>query len=258
VVHGHSAPLLSFAPVLGVPVVHERAEPLNDLYRATGGSNVTFVAISGRQRDLHADVCRARVVHHGLDGSRYPLGAGVGGYAAFLGRFAREKGPAAAIDAARAAGVPLRMGGSPHARDGAYFDAEVRPRLGAGVTCLGDVGHAAKIELLGGAMATLFPIDWEEPFGLVMIESMLCGTPVIAFPRGAAAEVVDDGVTGWLVEDGPEMAWRLRRVATGRDRLDRARVRARAAARFGAARMADDYLRIFEEVAGARAEVAAP
>jgi glycosyltransferase involved in cell wall biosynthesis len=253
VVHANVAALLGFARFLEMPVVytvhHDRDEALCRLYRHNQSSNLVMVAISERQRELLEPHCDARVVHHGLEVGRYPLGAG-GEYAAFLGRFAKEKGVHAALDAATAAGVPLRLAGKPHWKDEPYFEAEVRPRLERpGMSWLGEADHPAKVQLLGGALATLFPIDWEEPFGLVMIESMLCGTPVLAFRRGSAAEVVDEGVTGWLVRDADEMAWQLARLRDQRAGFDRARCRAVAARRFSVARMADDYLALYQELA---------
>jgi glycosyltransferase involved in cell wall biosynthesis len=250
VVHMHAPSALAFARLLDLPVVYtihnDREDALNDLYRLCLASNVTMVAISERQRALHADVCPAEVVHHGIPPARYPLGDGKGRYAAFLGRFAREKGPHAAIDAALRAGVPIRLAGQPHWKDEAYYRSEVETRLRRkGVTWMGEASHEPKVSLLGGALATLFPIGWEEPFGLVMIESMLCGTPVIAFGRGAAPEIVDEGVTGWIVRDVDEMAARLTRLATEREPFDREACRAIAARRFSAERMVDDYLAIY-------------
>jgi glycosyltransferase involved in cell wall biosynthesis len=236
--------------MVDVPMVYtihnDRDDPLNDLYRASGAANVTMVAISDRQRERHEDVCAAEVIHHGLPPGRYALGDGRGGYAVFLGRFAREKGPHAAIDAALRVGVPIRLAGAPHWRDEAYYRSEVETRLRKkGVTWLGEASHEPKVSLLGGAIATLFPVVWEEPFGLVMVESMLCGTPVIAFARGAAPEVVDREITGWIVRDLDEMADRLARVAHARVPFDRARCRAQAIKRFGVERMVDDYLAVY-------------
>src|SRR5262249_42282911 len=164
-------------------------------------------------------------------------------HAAFIGRFASEKGVHAALDAAHRAGVPIVLGGKPHWKDHDYFHAQVEKRLGRpGVRWVGEVGHERKCAILGSACATLVPIEWEEPFGLVMIESMLCGTPVLAFPRGSAPELIDAGVTGWLVRDVDEMAWRLRRIARGDERVDRRECRARAEHRFSVARMVDKNL----------------
>jgi glycosyltransferase involved in cell wall biosynthesis len=150
-----------------------------------------------------------------------------------------------AIDAARAAKVPILLGGTAHPGDREYFDREVAPRLLLpSVTALGEVGGRVKRDIFAGASALLFPIDWEEPFGLVMIEAMLSGTPVLAFARGSVPEIVEDGVTGYLCRDHDEMAARLRRISA----LDRARVRERAVERFSASRMVRDYLSIYQQL----------
>ncbi|MBI4510867.1 MAG: glycosyltransferase family 4 protein [Deltaproteobacteria bacterium] len=253
VIHAHVASLLAFARILDVPIVytvhHDRDEALCDLYRATHGYPITMVAISARQRDLISDICEARVVHHGVSPSLYPLGPGNGGYVAFLGRFAPEKGVHVAIDVARRARLPIRLAGKSH--DDRYFGAEVGPRLRDPlVRWVGEVSHAPKVRLLGDAVATLFPINWEEPFGLVMIESMLCGTPVLSFPRGSAPEVIDEGITGWLVDSEVQMAEKLVHLASGKERFDRARCRRFAARRFSADRMVDEYLAVYNEALG--------
>lgn len=222
---------------------HERVDSLVDFY--LDFPDVEYVAISGRQRELSPEVPIRHVVHHGLDPCAYPPGEGRGGYAAFLGRFASEKGPHLAIDAAIAAGVKLRMGGAPHEVARGFFDAEVAPRLasaGDRVAWLGELSHGPKVELLRDATALVFPIQWEEPFGLVMIESMLVGTPVVAFARGSAPEVVEEGVTGFVARTQAEL---VRGIELARS-LDRARCRARAIERWSHVRMAVDYARVYE------------
>lgn len=262
VVHAHIAPVLAFAPLVPAPIVytlhHARDENLHRYYGHNSHANVRFVAISERQRKLFAPEVPADVIHHGLEVSSYQVGP-AGGYAAFLGRFAVEKGPAPALDAAQRAGVPLRLAGKPHWKDMAYFEAEVEPRLArCDVLWLGEVAHEAKCKLLGGACATLFPIDWEEPFGLVMIESMLCGAPVLAFARGSAPELIDEGVTGWLCRDAEDMAERLRALCRGDIPFDRERCRARAVERFSIARMADRYLEVYARMAARPALASVP
>lgn len=249
-VHAHCGSAVAFAPLLPVPMVytvhHAREEGICDLLRAAAGrAALTTVAISHRQRVLLGDL-PARVVHHGLPTDRYPLGRGEGAYAAFLGRFSPEKGVAEALDAAARARVPIRLAGRPHAVDTAYFRDEVAARLEqTGVRWFGEVGPEGKAKLLGGAAATLFPATWEEPFGLVMIESMLCGTPVIAYARGSVPEVVDEGVTGFVVDSLDAMADRLALLVQGRPRFDRGRCRAVATARFGAERMVAAYTEVY-------------
>jgi glycosyltransferase involved in cell wall biosynthesis len=203
------------------------------------------VAISARQRDLVPEAEGAAVIHHGLSPGRCPFGDGGGGYALFLGRFARDKGVHLALDVARAAGVSLKLGGRPHWCDHSYYQDEVLPRLG-GAELVGEVGGAVKERLLGEAAALLFPIHWEEPFGLVMIEAMLAGTPVLALPRGSVPEVVEDGVTGFICRDEDEMAGRLRQVV--RRGFDRRRCRARALQRWSACRMVREYLTLYRSL----------
>ena len=256
VVHVQQAPAIAFSAVCPAPTVltlhHDRADRLLDFYRDF--PSVAYVAISHRQAELIPELAVRHVVHHGLDVDSYAAGDGSGGWLAFVGRLSRQKGAHLAIDAARAAGLDLRMGGQPHWEDEAYFESELRHRFAAAdgrVAWEGEVSLAPKLALLRGARATLFPIDWEEPFGLVMIESMLVGTPVIAFARGAAREVVDEGVTGFVVRDLPEMVDRIRRVGS----IDRARCRQRARERWNAQRKARDYERVYEAAMRTRREV---
>lgn len=243
VVHVNTPVALAFTRFVAVPAVatvhHARVDDIAAHYAAH--PNVHFVAISKRQRDLSPDVPFRTVIHHGLRPDHYPFGCGDGGYCAFLGRFAREKAPHLAIDAARAAGVPLRLAGDAHPSERAYVEAEVLPRLGPGTTWLGEVGYEAKVELLRGARCLLMPIQWEEPFGLVLIEAMLVGTPVVAFDIGSADEIVEDGVTGFLCTTVAEMATRICQVSA----IDRQRCRERARARWGAARMAREYVDLY-------------
>ena len=249
VVHAHVPAALPFARMLEAPMVYtvhhddgEEYAKLRSLYRR---SRAHFVAISDRQRALMEELGAARVIHHGLDPACHRFGAGDGGYCAFLGRFAREKGPHYAIDAARAAGVPIRLAGAPHWRDHDYFEREIGARLcKPGVTAIGEVGGRDKRDLLADACALLFPVDWEEPFGLVMIEAMLSGTPVLAFGRGSVEEVVEEGVTGYICRDADEMAARLRAIG----RFDRAACRRRALERWTAARMVRQYVALYESV----------
>jgi len=248
VVHVHAPAMLALADGLGAPVVytlhHARDERLTRRYARR--TEVAYVAISSRQAALEPELA-CQVVHHGLDPSRHPPGDGRRDDAVFLGRLSPCKGPEVAIEAARAAGVPIRLAGEVHPADATpAWTRRLRAALELPrVEHVGAVGGARKLELLGGARALLMPIRWEEPFGLVMIEAMLCGTPVIAFPRGAAPEIVDEGLTGFLVDGPQEMADVLGQL----DGFDRVTCRRRAVARFGAARMVREYERVYRQAA---------
>jgi glycosyltransferase involved in cell wall biosynthesis len=251
VVHVHSPAALPFARLLTAPMVctvhHACDAEVESVYAR---SAALLVAISRRQRDLQPGLERAVVVHHGLDPRRFALGDGQGGYAAFLGRFSREKGLHIAIDSARAAGVPIRVAGRPHPEDRDYFDREVAWRLRLpGVEHLGELGGAEKVSLLSEAAALLFPIDWEEPFGLVMLEAMLCGTPIVAFERGAVGEIVEDGTTGILCRDREQLTSQLAHLFWRG--WPRERCRARAMDRFSSSHMARSYLALYERLVGA-------
>ena len=248
VVHVHNGAALPHHVLVDLPIVmtvhHGRLRELALHYQGYG--DVAYVAISERQAELSPEVPFKRTIHHGLDARMYPVGSGTGGYVAFLGRLSAEKAPHLAIDAARTAGSPILIGGDAVDDEGRrYYAQEITPRREQpGVSFCGELAHTRKVELLRNASALLFPIQWEEPFGLVMIEAMLVGTPVIAFARGSAAEVVEEGVTGYIVHDVDEMADKIREVR----HLDRARCRARAQARWSSMRMARDYEGLYEQV----------
>jgi glycosyltransferase involved in cell wall biosynthesis len=204
-----------------------------------------YVAIS--DADRHPDLTYAATIHHGIEVDRFTLGAGDGGYLLFLGRIHPDKGTAAAIEVARRARLPLVIAGVVH--DEEYFRRAVVPHVdGREVTFRGSVGPAERDELLGGAVALLHLIEFDEPFGLSVAESMVTGTPVIAYRRGSMPELVRDGVTGALVDDVDGAVAAVREVG----RLDRAACRADAVARFSADRMVEDYAALFARVAGGR------
>jgi glycosyltransferase involved in cell wall biosynthesis len=240
---------LQVARELGIPIVytlhHHHEETLGRIY--TAHPEVHYVAISQRQLDLEVPLRHATVIHHGLDPAAYPPSRRDDGYVLHLGRFAPEKGTHLAIEAAEDARVPIVVAGRVHekAQDQAYFDTELAPRLDRpGVIVDGEADHQRKLALLQRARALLCPIRWEEPFGLVAIEAMLVGTPVIGFTRGAFPEIIDDGVTGILVSDAREMTRAIHAAA----RLDRSACAARARKRFSADRMAAEYERVFESM----------
>jgi len=218
---------------------HPRDEVLSAYYRHY--PRVWYVAISERQRELEVDLPRMTVIHHGLDASVYDGPTRAGDYVCFIGRLSRVKGPHTAIDVAERAGIRIRVAGAIHDDDDdpGYVDRELRPRLARPhVEYLGPIGLHRKAQLLRNAWALLTPIEWEEPFGLVLVEAMLAGCPVVAFPRGSATELIEPGVTGFLARDADEMADIVRNRLSG---FDRERCRALAAARFGRDRMVDAY-----------------
>jgi len=217
---------------------------MHTVYRAF--SRMPLVSISDAQRRPIADANWVATVPHGMPGSLIPYSAGGGEYLAFLGRVSPEKGPDRAIEIAIRAGIPLKIAAKVDPVDQQYFDAAVRPWLDHPlIDFLGEVDDVQKRAFLGGARALLFPIRWPEPFGLAMIEAMAAGTPVIAWRNGSVPEVVDPGVTGFIVESIDQAVEALDRVSV----LDRMNVRRRFEQRFAVERMADDYLALYRQAA---------
>jgi glycosyltransferase involved in cell wall biosynthesis len=246
IVHDHTVA----GPVLGALHTDRRVVTTNhwlfdDDLRAIYGAiatRVPVVAISQSHAASAPDVPIARVIPHGIDLARYEVGHGKGGYLAFLGRMSPTKGVIEAIAVARATGWPLRIAAKmrePDERE--FFAARVAPLLGGDVQYVGVVAGAEKVALLGGAAALLNPIQWDEPFGLCMVEAMACGTPVVATPRGSVPEIVVDGVTGFVRPTVAGLVDAVRRVPS----LDRLACRRRVAARFSAARMVADHLALY-------------
>jgi glycosyltransferase involved in cell wall biosynthesis len=212
--------------------------------------NLPLVAISSDQRRYLRDANWVGTVHHGLSRQLLPFAPKAsGGYLAFLGRISPEKCPDQAIEIAARAGLPLRIAAKVDPVDQSYWQAKIRPLVDAhaNVEFVGEIGDADKASFLGEATALLFPVDWPEPFGLVMIEAMACGTPVIAFRRGSVGEILEHGTSGFMVDTIEEAVEATRRIAT----LNRAKVRAQFERRFTAERMAHDYLEIYERLAAA-------
>jgi glycosyltransferase involved in cell wall biosynthesis len=208
--------------------------------------DLPLVSISNAQRAPISGANFVATVYHGLPLDLYqPNYNPRGGYLAFLGRIAPEKRPDQAIAIARAAGIPLRIAAKVDKVDEAYFREVVAPLLkGPGVEFIGEINERAKTAFLGEAAALLFPIDWPEPFGLVIIEAMACGTPVIAFRRGSVPEIIEDGVTGRIVATVDEAV----RILPELFALDRRAIRRRFEQRFSAARMAKDYVRLYRSM----------
>jgi glycosyltransferase involved in cell wall biosynthesis len=224
-------------------------DELLDIYRAIGPM-VSVIAISHSQASFADGVPIARVIHHGIDVDELPFGDGDGGYFLFLGRMVPDKGARKAALIARQAGVPLRIAAKMREPlEHEYYETQVRPVLGGDVEYIGEVGGSEKYELLAGAAGLLNPIRWPEPFGLVMIEAMACGTPVLTFPEGAAPEIVDDGVTGFLCGDRDGMVDAVGRI----DQIDRRKCRAAVEQRFSTRRMVADHLELFESLVSSSA-----
>jgi glycosyltransferase involved in cell wall biosynthesis len=203
-----------------------------------------LVAISGAQRLAIGSANFAGTVLHGLPRDLLaPTLQARGGYLAFLGRIAPEKRVDRAIDIARAIGLPLKIAAKVDRVDQADFEKDIRPLLKLpGIEYIGEIDERTKGKFLGDALALLFPIDWPEPLGLVMIEAMACGTPVLAFWYGSVPEVIDDGITGYVVDSVDEALLKMGSLLA----LDRGRVRRRFEARFSATRMVYDYIRVYE------------
>lgn len=218
-------------------------EDLMPIYEAIA-ARVPVIAISHHQAATAGRVPIAGVIHHGVDLARFPSGDGEGGYALFLGRMAPTKGVHVAARVARAAGIPLQIAAKMRETpEQEYFTAQVRPLLGGTVEYLGEVGTEEKLELLAGATCLLNPIAWPEPFGMVMLEALACGTPVVTTSCGAAPEIVDDGVTGWICSDETELVHALGHLAE----IDRSACRRTVKERFSATRLAEDHLGVYRQ-----------
>lgn len=254
VVHAHSAVALACARLApAVPVIytlhHERDPQLSEFYRYC--PHVHYIAISHDQRRREIPLDHLDVIHHGLSPAKYEFTRqAAGDYVCFVGRFSRVKGPHTAIDVAARAGVPIRMAGGVHPPDEPWVNECLRDRLGEPhVEYLGVVGLEEKRPLLRDARALLAPIEWNEPFGLILIEAMLSGCPVVAFSRGSVPELVENGVTGFVARTAEEMV-ELVRPGGPVDSFDRQRCRNRAVQRFSRERMVAQHVALYERLAG--------
>jgi glycosyltransferase involved in cell wall biosynthesis len=245
IIHLNNAPGLSFSRFVPVPMVytlhHPREESLSRYYTAFPA--VHFTSISRNQARAERPL-RTTVIHHGIRLERYRVATGPRPYLCFIGRIAPVKGAHTAVAVARAAGMPLKIAGEIQPQFRGYWEAEIRPQLGNGIEYVGEVDLRGKNELLAGARALLFPIEWEEPFGLVMIEAMACGVPVLAFARGSAPEVVTDRVSGWICADVAAMARRAAEPGIPPESC-----RAEAERRFCVQRMVKRYLEVYRQAA---------
>lgn len=208
-------------------------------------SDMPLVSISDAQRRPLSWANWLSTVHHGLpEDSLHPCSED-GKYLAFLGRTSPEKGLEQAIHIAKRVGMPLKIAAKIDKADVEYFQARIKPLLDHPlIEFIGEIGFSEKCDFLGNAAALLFPINWPEPFGIVMIEALACGIPVIAYPFGSVPEIIEDGVTGFLVNDVDSAARAVRRL----DRIDRAVCRQRFEERFTVQRMTQEYLAVYERV----------
>lgn len=239
-------PLARRLSVAHVTTLHGRLDfpELVPLYREF--TDVPLVSISDAQRQALPVAGWTRTVYHGLPSTLLPFHPGPGRYLAFLGRIAREKRVDRAIEIATACGLPLRIAAKVDPADREYFEREIRHLFDNPlVDFIGEIGEHQKGEFLGGASALLFPIDWPEPFGLVMIEALACGVPVVAFRGGSVDEVIDHGATGFVVDTLEEAIDATRKVHL----LDRRCCRAVFEQRFSVRRMTHDYINLYQELA---------
>lgn len=253
IIHFHTDalhfPFARRCPVPSVVTLHGRQDIpcLRQLYREY--NDVPLVSISDYQRKPVPWANWAKTIHHGLPldlltGTKKP-----GHYLAFLGRFSPEKRFDRAVEIARLSGIPLKAAAKADPSDEIYFQEVIRPLLADPlVEWVGEIGESAKGDFLGGALAHLFPVDWPEPFGLVMIEAMACGTPTIAWPCGSVPEVIDDGLTGFIVNSIDEA---VAAIASCAD-FDRRICRQVFEHSFSARRMALDYLSLYHSLAAIR------
>jgi glycosyltransferase involved in cell wall biosynthesis len=229
-----------------VTTLHGRQDLRDNRALYFGFDTFPLVSISDDQRRPLPHANYAATIHHGIPKNLLgPNYATKEGYLAFLGRIAPEKRPDRAIAIARAAGMPLKIAAKIDRVDEAYFQATIKPLLQKpGIEFVGEINDQQKSQFLGNASGLLFPIDWPEPFGLVMIEAMACGTPVLALNRGSVPEIIEPGITGCLVDTVQEAIGAIPDLLA----LDRRQIRRRFEEKFLAGRMARDYTKLYQRL----------
>jgi glycosyltransferase involved in cell wall biosynthesis len=250
IIHDHSlaGPLLAFGrDVPTVVTAHGPTEGEFGIYYALISSAVSLVAISESQRQMASDLCWVGTVHNAIWVDEYPFRSDKEDFVLWLGRASPDKGAHLAIDVARKVGMRIVLAGKcAEPEEEEYFATEIEPRLGPGVEWTGEANAIRKKELLSAARCLLFPLQWHEPFGIVMVEAMACGTPVVALNKGSVPEVVEDGVTGFVCDDLSGCAEAIGHL----DRIDAGACRKQAEAKFDVERMVagyeDVYLRVLE------------
>jgi glycosyltransferase involved in cell wall biosynthesis len=250
-VHDHSlaGPLLARGrSVPTVVTMHGPVDGEHGEIMARLGDTVQVVAISEAQRVERPELNWVGTVYNAIDVDAFPFANSKDDFVLWMGRFSPDKGPELAIDAARAAGLPIVLAGKcSEPREQEFFEAEIAPRLGDGVRFIGEVGGKAKGELCARARALVFPIQWEEPFGMVMVEAMACGTPVVATRRGSVPEIVRDGETGFVLDAAAGIHEIAEAIHAAVD-IDPARCRASVRLRFTPTIMADGYESVYRSV----------
>jgi glycosyltransferase involved in cell wall biosynthesis len=236
-------PIFRHLPIPSLTTLHGRQDHRDCLPFYAGFSDMPLVSISDAQRAPLPHANFLATIHHGIPLSLHEASyRPKGGYVAFMGRISPEKGPDDAIRIATSLGIPLKIAAKVDKVDEPYFREVVEPMLSAeGVEFIGEISEKEKGPFLRDAVALLFPICWSEPFGLVMIEAMSCGTPVLAYRAGFVPEIIDEGVTGMIVDNIDQARIAMVQVAA----LDRRKVRSRFEERFTARRMAKDYVRVY-------------
>ena len=251
IIHDHTerGPLLAVRRGIARPpvvtTIHGPVTPRNRRVLAEVARHASIVAISRSHARSFGGIPVVAVIHHGIDLDVYAPGPGDGGYLLFVGRMSADKGAHRAVRVARKAGWPLVITAKTREpAECAYFDQQVRPLLGRGDLVLAEQPLAARVDLMRHAAALLNPITWPEPFGLVMAQALATATPVLAFPNGAAPEIIDHGRTGYLCRDEDEMSAAAAQIGE----IDRRQCRAAAERRFSLARMAADYARLYRAI----------
>jgi glycosyltransferase involved in cell wall biosynthesis len=246
----HTLPFATMSRTPTVLTLHGRLDrpEFAQVYRQFPDAH--YVAISHSQQATLPDLPWAGIVHHGIDVDDFPFVSEHGNYLAFVGRIAPEKGPDVAIAVAKRTGIPLKMAAKVDPVDRAYFEAVIQPLLDDPlIDFLGPVDERRKREVMSHALALILPIAWPEPFGMVFIEALACGTPVLTCPAGAAPEIVEDGVTGYLRQTGEELAEAALHIPND---ILRTRCRLAVQRRFAAEQMARGYLAVYERIQHAR------
>ena len=248
IIHDHTALGPMVANFIDTPVVMTLHGPFTDEnreYFASIGHRLKFIAISDYQRSCYPELNYAATIHHGVELDRFPFEEKKQDNLLFLGRINYEKGPRQAVEVANRLGARLVMAVKMvEPPEHEYFEEEVKPLIGSNTEILGQIDFQTKTRLLKDARCVLFPIQWPEPFGLVMVEAMACGTPVIAFRNGSVPEVIADGVTGFIVDSVDEMVEAVRRA----DEIDPHACRRWVAERFTVDRVIQDHLRVYREL----------